>query len=144
METFIADVEKITFRNESNYYTVAVLSVGDEKITAVGTLPFLNEGDTAEFTGTFVVHQTYGEQFKVESFERKPPQNTAAILRYLSSGSIKGVGPSTAARIVEKFGAESLDFLVGTGGLPVVSHASQHCSQVTRSQATAPPSAKGG
>ncbi len=111
METFIADVEKITFRNESNYYTVAILKSGTEKFTAVGTLPFLNEGDTAEFTGEFIVHQTYGEQFKVESFERKPPKNTAAILRYLASGSIKGVGPSTAARIVEKFQEESLEVI---------------------------------
>lgn len=74
-------------------------------------MPFLNEGDTAEFTGEFIVHQTYGEQFKIESFERKPPQNTAAILRYLASGSIKGVGPSTAGRIVEKFGDESLEII---------------------------------
>ncbi len=111
MENFTADVEKITFRNESNYYTVAVLKAGSEKITAVGTMPFLNEGDTAEFFGEFIVHQTYGEQFKVESFERKAPQNTAAILKYLSSGSIKGVGPSTAGRIVEKFGEDSLNII---------------------------------
>ncbi|MBR2447394.1 MAG: hypothetical protein IKB29_00255 [Clostridia bacterium] len=111
MENFIADVEKITFRNESNYYTVAILNVDGEKITAVGTMPFLNEGDTAEFTGKMIFHQTYGEQLKVESFERKPPKNTTAILRYLSSGSIKGVGPSTAQRIVEKFGDESLDII---------------------------------
>ncbi len=111
METIIADVEKITFRNESNYYTVAVLKNGTESFIGVGTMPFLNEGDTAEFTGEFIVHQTYGEQFKVETFERKQPQNTAAILRYLSSGSIKGVGPSTAGRIVEKFGSDSLDII---------------------------------
>ncbi len=108
MESFIADVVKITFRNESNYYTVAVLKCGTEEFTAVGAMPFLNEGDTAEFKGEFIVHTTYGEQFKVESFERKAPQNKAAILRYLSSGTIKGVGPSTAARIVEKFGEDSL------------------------------------
>lgn len=111
MESFIADVVKITFRNESNYYTVAVLRSDTEEFTAVGIMPFLNEGDTAEFTGEFTVHATYGEQFKVESFERKAPQNKAAILRYLSSGTIKGVGPSTAARIVEKFGEESLQVI---------------------------------
>ncbi len=111
MESFIAEIVKITFRNESNYYTVAILKSGTEEFTAVGTMPFLNEGDTAEFTGEFTVHATYGEQFKVESFERKAPQNKAAILKYLSSGSIKGVGPSTAARIVEKFGEESLEII---------------------------------
>ena len=111
MESFIADVEKITFRNESNYYTVAILKSGTEEFTAVGSMPFLNEGDTAEFVGEFTVHPTYGDQFKVESFERKPPKNTAAILKYLSSGSLKGVGPSTAGRIVEKFGEESLEII---------------------------------
>jgi len=111
MESFIADVLKITFRNESNYYTVAILKSGTEEFTAVGTMPFLNEGDTAEFKGEFTVHATYGEQFKVESFERKAPQNKAAILKYLSSGCIKGVGPATAQRIVEKFGEESLEII---------------------------------
>ena len=111
LEKIIGTVEKITFRNETNCYTVAVINCEDENITAVGILPFLNEGDTAEFNGEFTFHQTYGEQFKVESFERKSPQNTAAILRYLSSGAIKGVGPSTAGRIVEKFGADSLDII---------------------------------
>lgn len=108
MENFTAEVLKITFRNESNYYTVAILKSGDEEITAVGTMPFLNEGDVAEFNGRFTVHPNYGEQFSVESFERKPPENSAAILKYLSSGSIRGIGPATANRIVEKFGEESL------------------------------------
>lgn len=111
LERIIGTVEKITFRNESNCYTVAVLNCDSEEVIAVGILPFLNEGDTAEFVGEFTVHQTYGEQFKVESFERKAPQNSAAILRYLSSGAIKGVGPSTAGRIVERFGEDSLEII---------------------------------
>lgn len=104
-------VEKITYRNESNSYTVAEVKSGREEITVVGTLPFLNEGDEAVFYGAYTVHQSYGPQFKAESFERKAPQNAAAILRYLSSGAIRGVGPSTAERIVEKFGADSLDII---------------------------------
>ncbi len=111
MEKILGNIKKITFRNESNYYTVAVLDCDGEEVIAVGMMPFLNEGDVAEFTGKFTVHQTYGEQFKVESFERKAPQNKAAILKYLSSGSIKGVGPSTAMRIVEKFGEDSLEII---------------------------------
>ena len=111
MEKIIGTVEKITFRNESNCYTVAVLNCDNEEVIAVGILPFLNEGDTAEFVGEFTVHQTYGEQFKVESFERKAPQSKAAVLRYLSSGAIRGVGPATANRIVEKFGEDSLDVI---------------------------------
>ena len=111
MEKIIGAIEKITFRNESNGYTVAVLNCDGEEVIAVGVLPFLNEGDNAEFIGEFIFHQTYGEQFKVESFERIAPQNKAAILRYLSSGAIKGVGPSTANRIVEKFGEDSLEII---------------------------------
>lgn len=104
-------VEKITYRNESNSYTVAEVKSEKEEVTVVGTLPFLNEGDEAVFYGAYTVHPSYGPQFKAESFERRAPQNAAAILRYLSSGAIKGVGPSTAERIVEKFGADSLDII---------------------------------
>ena len=111
METINAEVVKITFRNESNYYTVAVLRNGTEEFIGVGTMPFLNEGDFADFTGEFTVHQTYGEQFKVESFQKNAPKSAAAILKYLSSGAIKGVGPSTAGRIVEKFGEQSLEII---------------------------------
>ena len=111
METLNAEVVKITFRNESNYYTVAVLRNGTEEFIGVGTMPFLNEGDFADFNGEFTVHPTYGEQFKVESFDKKPPKSSAAILKYLSSGAIRGVGPSTAGRIVEKFGEQSLEII---------------------------------
>lgn len=111
MEKITGIIQKITFRNESNYYTVAVVTCGSEEVVAVGSMPFLNEGDTAEFFGEFTFHQTYGEQFKVESFERAAPQTAAAILKYLSSGAIKGVGPSTAGRIVEKFGENTLDII---------------------------------
>lgn len=104
-------VQKITYRNESNAYTVAQIRSGNEEITVVGTLPFLNEGDMAEFFGEYIVHPTYGSQLKVNMFERKTPENAAAILRYLSSGAIKGVGPATAGRIVEKFGDETLQII---------------------------------
>lgn len=111
LEKILGTVQKITFRNESNAYTVAVVETDGESLTVVGTLPFLNEGDTAEFCGEFTFHQTYGEQFKTISFERKTPKNKAGILKYLSSGAIRGVGPSTAARIVEKFGEYSLEII---------------------------------
>ncbi len=111
MEVFSAEVLKITFRNEANYYTVAILKTESGEFTAVGTMPFLGEGDCADFTGEFIVHPVYGEQFRVDSFERKAPKNAAAILKYLASGSIKGVGPSTAGRIVEKFGEDSLEII---------------------------------
>lgn len=104
-------VEKITYRNDGNGYTVAEIRTGKEAVTVVGILPFLTEGDSAVFYGDYTVHASYGRQFKAESFERKAPQNAAEILRYLSSGAIKGIGPATAQRIVEKFGAETLDII---------------------------------
>ncbi len=104
-------VQRITYKNEVNAYTVAEVKTDKETITVVGILPFLNEGDIAEFFGNFIVHATYGQQFSATSYERKAPENAAAILRYLSAGAIKGIGPATASKIVEKFGADSLDII---------------------------------
>ena len=104
-------VEKITYRNEMNGYTVCTVKGEKEFITVVGILPFLAEGDYAEFYGSYTVHSTYGQQFAAEAFERQVPENSAAVLKYLSSGAIKGIGPSTAKKIVEKFGKESLDII---------------------------------
>lgn len=104
-------VERITYRNESNSYTVAEVRIDSKSITVVGIMPFLAEGDEAVFCGEYTVHPSYGEQFKADRFERKAPQNSAAILRYLSSGAIRGIGPATAQKIVEKFGADTLDVI---------------------------------
>lgn len=104
-------VQRITYRNEINSYTVAEVRLDKEIITVVGILPFLSEGDLAEFTGKYIVHPTYGQQFSAESFERRVPENSAAILKYLSAGSIKGIGPATALKIVDRFGEESLDII---------------------------------
>ena len=104
-------VDKITYKNEQNGYTVATVRNGSERITAVGIMPFLSEGENVRFNGTFTIHPSYGEQFNVKSFERMAPATAAAILRYLSSGIINGVGPGTATKIVEKFGTDSLDII---------------------------------
>ena len=104
-------VEKITYCNPVNSYTVASVKLKDDEITVVGMLPFLNEGDTALFQGEYTVHPTYGQQFKAVSFERLIPQNSAAILKYLASGAIKGIGPATAQKIVGRFGEESLNVI---------------------------------
>lgn len=110
-EQITGTVERITFCNPVNYYVVANIRCEKELLTVVGTLPFLNEGDTAVFYGKYSFHPTFGQQFSAVSFERKIPNNAAAILKYLSSGVIKGIGPATAVRIVEKFGEESLDII---------------------------------
>lgn len=104
-------VEKITYKNTQNGYTVCTVRAGKEHITVVGILPFISVGDNVKFTGNYTVHSTYGEQFAAQYYETVAPKTVAAILRYLSSGIIKGVGPATAERIVEKFGADSLDII---------------------------------
>lgn len=104
-------VHKITYRNDKNGYTVAVVHVGRENITAVGTMPFLSAGESASFEGDFVIHPVFGKQFSVKRYEQKTPESTAAILKYLSSGAIRGVGQSTAIKIVERFGNQSLSII---------------------------------
>ena len=110
-QTLKGVIEHITYRNEQNGYTVANIRSGVKRNIVVGVMPFLNKGDSGTFTGYFTVHPSYGEQFHCESFERQAPDSAAGILRYLSSGAIKGVGPTTAGRIVEKFGADALDII---------------------------------
>lgn len=104
-------VKRITYRNESNSYTVAQVDADGETVTVVGIFPFLSEGDAAEFFGSFTVHPSYGSQFKADRFERKTPRDTAGIFKYLASGAIRGIGPATAQRLVEKFGTDTLDII---------------------------------
>ncbi|MBO4693217.1 MAG: ATP-dependent RecD-like DNA helicase [Clostridia bacterium] len=104
-------VHRITYKNDNNGYTVAVIKAGRESVTAVGVMPFLAEGESAEFDGEYIIHPTYGKQFSVKSYERKTPKTSAAILKYLSSGAIKGVGQSTAIKIVERFGSNSINII---------------------------------
>ena len=104
-------VNRITYQNIQNGYTVAVLHTTDGEITVVGTLPLVVEGDNLKLIGKYVVHSTYGRQFAVETFEKQLPTTAAAILRYLSAGVIKGVGPSTAKNLVEVFGEKTLEVI---------------------------------
>ncbi len=102
-------VEKIRFRNEVNGYTVFDLSCTDESddMTCVGNLPFVNEGEHVEVTGTYVEHRTYGLQFSVSSLEVIRIDDNMSIERYLASGAIKGIGAVMAKRIVDKFGEDT-------------------------------------
>ncbi len=107
-------VERIVFRNEQNGYSVIELSVEGEQLTAVGTLPYVGVGENVRLLGNFKSHPTFGEQFVVELCERSMPTTTAAILKYLSSGAIKGVGPGIASKLVEKFGEKTLEVIEKT------------------------------
>lgn len=90
---------------------VASFETEEEILTIVGYLPFVNSGDTLKAIGKYVTHQDYGRQFKVETFEKMMPETNEALEAYLANGMIKGVGPVTAKKIVEKFGEETIHVL---------------------------------
>ena len=104
-------ISEIIYQNEINSYTIAELETQEEQITVVGYLPFINKGDSLKLVGNFVNHPDYGRQFKIQTFEKIMPKTQEALEKYLSGGIIKGVGPATAKRIVEKFKDETIAVL---------------------------------
>ena len=94
-------VDTIIYQNEENGYTVCGIDTEDgDSLVLVGTIPFLTEGDRITAYGAYTNHATYGRQFKVASYEKHLPTETADILKYLASGAVRGIGPKTAARII--------------------------------------------
>jgi len=110
-EKIVGTVDQIVYTNPDNGYTVCVVDCGGEPITAVGVIPSLAEGETLTAMGRWTVHDSFGKQFKVESFEKSLPLEGDGIYKFLSSGYIKGLGPVTAMRIVERYGEESFNVL---------------------------------
>lgn len=104
-------VEAIVYRNDENGYTVIELMGEDSMITATGVMPLLNVGETVKLFGSFKNHPSYGEQFAVTAFERAMPESMDGILKYLSGGAVKGIGPATARRLVLEFGQDTLNVL---------------------------------
>ena len=105
-------VESVIYKNEENGYTVLRLrNENDETVTVVGCIPFASPGETLYATGTWTTHNVHGRQFKAEFAQRVLPTDETAIYQYLASGTVKGIGPATAALLVQKFGKHSLDVL---------------------------------
>lgn len=102
------ELKDIIYQNEVNSYTIAVLDTDDEEITIVGYLPFISSGDNIKVIGKYVNHQEYGRQFKVETFEKLMPETLDSLERYLANGTIKGIGPATAKKIIKEFGDETI------------------------------------
>lgn len=103
--------ESVTFHNEETGFTVLELITEDEMVTVVGEMPEIFPGEELRLRGTWGSHPVFGRQFKAQYCERSLPASTDSILKYLSSGAIKGIGPATAARIVEKFGESTLEIM---------------------------------
>ncbi len=104
-------VQDIIYRNEQNGYTVFEIANGDDAITAVGLLPQIGAGDNIKVTGSFTNHYNYGRQFSVQVCEMCRPTEAADILKYLSSGAVKGIGARTAQVLVSEFGEATLDVM---------------------------------
>jgi len=105
-------VDRIVFRNDENGYTIFTIIQNETEITCVGYITFINEGEFIQATGAFTEHPVYGEQFLIESYEIKEPEDAYSIELYLGSGAIKGVGKVLASRIVKKFGDNTFRIII--------------------------------
>ena len=102
-------VQSLIFQNEDNGYTVLSLLTEDgELVTVVGCIPCAAPGEGMTVTGVWTNHPSYGPQFAAESVERRMPRTEEEIVSYLSSGILKGIGPTTAQRLADRFGADTL------------------------------------
>ncbi len=104
-------VDHIVYSNDDNGWTVLELDTGEAVVTVVGTFPQVQVGETLRVQGSWTNHPSFGTQFKATACESTLPTDATAILRYLASGAVKGIGPATAARIVDRFGADTLRIL---------------------------------
>ncbi len=105
-------VDSIIFQNRENGYTVLLIEGPDgDPVTLAGIIPYVNEGDRILARGSWVNHKKYGRQFEVVTYEKQLPAEEGDMLRYLASGAVKGIGPKTAAKIIEKFGTDSFEVI---------------------------------
>ncbi len=104
-------VDSVTYCNSENGYIVLDLDVNGDYVTVVGELGNIEEGEELIVTGAYTKHAKYGMQFRASYCQRKMPATTNAILKYLSSGALKGIGKTLASRIVEEFGDKSLEVI---------------------------------
>ena len=101
MESIRGYVDHIIFHNRENGYTVLNLITEGEELTCVGTFSSIDEGESIQASGKYIVHPTYGRQFRVDAYEVTLLEDAVSTERYLASGAIKGIGAALAARIVK-------------------------------------------
>lgn len=104
-------IENIVFNNSANGFTVLELNVEGEIVTAVGELADAAPGEELTLVGNWISHNIFGRQFKFTNCKRSLPDTVAKLYRYLASGAIKGIGPKTAMKIIERFGDDSFEVL---------------------------------
>lgn len=112
LENLTGTVQDVTYNNEENGFTVMdIVTDEGEYVTVVGNFPQIVLGEGVLLRGEWVIHPSFGRQFKASLVEQTMPADASSILMYLASGIIKGVGESTAVKIVEAFGTESFDVI---------------------------------
>jgi len=113
METITGKVKNYVFHNDENSYSIARITTNNHEIvTIVGYFPIVSEDMEYEFSGTWIKHQTYGDQFKVETFKKLDIQSASGLISYLSSSFFHGIGPKTAEKIVDHFGPEAIQRII--------------------------------
>ena len=124
MEKLSGYIEHIIYSAKDNGYTVFELTTDTGTITCVGALHAAGEGENVRLTGDYVMHSTYGRQFAFSEYEVCEADDEESVLRYLSSGAVKGIGPTLAKKIVDAFGSDTFRVMedIGIG----------HCLQTQR------------
>lgn len=112
MEKISGVVQNVVYRNENNDYTVfEIIDEDNRLITAVGIIPMVSEAENVILEGQWTYHKEFGKQFSFVSYEKSLPREIDGIIQYLSSKAIKGVGPITAVKIVNRFGMDTFDVI---------------------------------
>lgn len=111
MEVLNGFIENIVFKSEDTGYVVCRIRTEKNLVSAVGTVPFLKEGQNVKITGYWTVHKQFGNQFNIQDYEELLPTSLDGIEKYLSAGIIHGIGPVTAKKIIARFGEDTLDIM---------------------------------
>ena len=112
MEKVTGVVENVVYRNENNDYTVfEIVDQENRLVTAVGVIPMVSEGENVVLEGQWTYHKEFGKQFAFVSYDKSLPKEIDGIIQYLSSKTIKGVGPITAVKIANRFGTDTFDVI---------------------------------
>lgn len=111
LELLQGTVAAVIYQNPENGYAVLRLACGAQAVTVVGIIPLAVPGERLMVTGRWSTNANYGRQFEAEFLERLMPETTPEILSYLSSRTVKGIGPKLASRIVERFGSDTLTIM---------------------------------
>ncbi len=112
LDALVGTLDKLVFRsNDTGFSVFSLTTSGGAKITILGSLPDLHQGERVSLRGTWGFHKKFGRQFTVSEYDKELPYDVVGIEKYLSSGMIRGIGPQLAGRLVSAFGAKTLEVI---------------------------------